>query len=947
VSATRTDRPFPLVVGIDLGTTNSALAWSEGRAGIRVFAVPQLVGPGEVGHLGVLPSFLYLPTDGERASGSFRTPWEAPAGDGTIVGAFAREHGALVPLRQIASAKSWLANPSVDRGAAMLPWGVETGPRLSPVEASACILRHLRDAWNHEHARGRDDRRLERQSIVLTVPASFDEEARELTVQAVRSAGFTDLRLLEEPQAALYAWIGAHLRTAGDRLAAGDTVLVCDVGGGTTDFTLIRVSADESGLRFERIAVGEHLLLGGDNLDLALALLVEQKLVADGGAKLTLTQRQILRRRCNAAKEQLLSQPDLDRVRLTLLGAGRGVVAGGMAADLTTEETVRALEEGFLPIVAADDLPVRDRRTGLRELGLPYEPDPAITKHLAAFLARAARASGQAGMVRPDVVLFNGGFFAPAITRERVLATLGAWFGDRPRVLVNARPEAAVAVGAAFYARLRQQPELAARLLIRAGAARAYYVGVRTGEELPPHGGAAPPVRSITAVCVLPRGTQEGTSMALDRDFTVLTNKPVAFALYSTTQREDALNDVVTLGAADEAYRHAPLVTVLRYGKRSRSVPISVRLRVLFTETGTLELWCESAATDHRWRLSFGLRGLELDALPGPDDDGGTAGEDDQVVIDPAAVARAAALIDGVFGPQGPAQRPDALTGEIEAVLGHGKHAWPLATARHLADALLRVEPGRHRSPELEARWLNLAGFCTRPGFGTPLDQWRLSELRRVYAAGLTFPRDVQCQVEWLVLWQRVAAGFSTGQQRELAQRVMGQLGIGQRKPLRVNPQIEREGWRLLASLERLDSGLRVRLGDELLERLRRDARNGSWLWGIARLGCRVPFHGPLTSVVPAAAAEGWLARLLTLKVFTSDTAAAVSTIGALTGDAARDISDDARRAAIDRVRTAGFDDSAIAPLLSIQPIDAGQATRAFGESLPDGLQLDATTAAR
>jgi molecular chaperone DnaK (HSP70) len=377
------------VIGIDLGTTNSALAWSDRKRPIAIFEVSQLVAAGETRPLSPLPSFVYFPTTGERESGAVRLPWQsAPE---TVVGTFARDHGALVPGRQVSSSKSWLSNALVDRTAALLPWGSEGGPRISPVDASAAVLAHFRDAWKHEHAAEGEGARLERQPIVLTVPASFDEEARELTVQAARAAGFEHLTLLEEPLAALYAWIAAHRRSLNTILQEDALILVCDVGGGTTDFSLIRVTDEAGELVFERIAIGEHLLLGGDNLDLTLAVLVEQKF--GGPAKLTAAQRQTLRRKCSAAKEQLLSDPSRASVPITILGAGRGVVGGGMRAELTRDEVVPALLDGFLPLRAKDDLPARDRRSGLRELGLPYETEPAITKHLAAFLDRAARSA--------------------------------------------------------------------------------------------------------------------------------------------------------------------------------------------------------------------------------------------------------------------------------------------------------------------------------------------------------------------------------------------------------------------------------------------------------------------------------------------------------------------------------------------------------------------------
>lgn len=926
---------LPSPIGIDLGTTNSALAWGEARGPIRIFDVPQLVAPGEIGRNPVLPSFLYLPTESERATGAFRAAWDAAGADGAaIVGLLAREHGAAVPARQISSAKSWLANASVDRTAAILPWGVEGGMHLSPVQASMRILSHLRDAWNHERA-GADERlRLERHLVVIGVPASFDEEARELTVQAAHDAGFSDFRVLEEPLAAVYAWIAAHRRVVKDRLRDGDIVLVCDVGGGTTDFTLIRASTEEGEPQFERIAIGEHLLLGGDNLDLALAVLVERKIAEAGGPKLTLMQRHTLRRKCSAAKEQLLSDPSADRVRITLLGAGRGVVAGGATSELTREEAVRAMSDGFLPLTAFDDRPSRDRRAGLRELGLPYESEPAITRHLAAFLARAGASRGQDAPIAPDLVLFNGGFFAPPLARARILDALASWFGTAPQVLENERPEAAVAIGAAFYGRLRQNPDAARRLLIKAGSARSYYIGVQTAPD-----GRLRDSGTTTAVCVMPRGTQEGSRLTLDREFTVMTNRPAAFTLYSTTQRADAPNDLVTFEDRDDVQRHAPLVTALRFGKRSRSVPLIVRIAAVYTETGTLEVWCASTTTDHRWKLSFNLRGAEADPLaeatPGEAEQ-----QQDQVLVDDASTDRAVSLIRDVFSGSAAGVRPDALVGELENVLGHGKHSWPLPVIRMLADALLSVETGRRAGPAFEMRWLNLVGFCARPGFGTPLDSWRVSELRKVYAAGLAFPKEIQSQVEWLILWQRVGAGFSTGQQRELAQRVMGQLGIGQKKAPRINPQIEREGWRLLSSLERLDVALRTRLGDQILDRARRDPRSGTWLWALGRVGARWPLYGPLSSVVPASTAERWMETVLAFRSITSDAAAAVAQIGALTADAARDVSADRREAAIDRLRQAGCSDDVLATLLTARPPDRIEAVRAFGESLPEGLSI-------
>ena len=833
----------------------------------------------------------------------------------------------MIPGRQIASAKSWLVHAAVDRTARLLPWGVEDGPRLSPVEASTAILSHLKAAWAHDRP---ESGALERASIVVTVPASFDEEARELTVEAARAAGLPAVVLLEEPIAALYAWIARHRRDASTMLADGALVLVCDIGGGTTDFSLMRASIDGGEVRFERVAIGEHLLLGGDNLDLALAALVEGKLTAESASRLTITQRLTLRRRCCAAKEHLLSTTD-DLVRITILGTGRGVVGGGMTADLTREEATATLLEGFLPLTAADDLPARDRRVALRELGLPYEAEPAITKHLASFLSRAGRDGGP-GAARPSAVLFNGGFFTPALARTRLLDALESWIGSRPAVLENEHPESAVAIGAAFYARVKSQPRTARQLLIKAGSARSYYVALQS----------ATPDAAVTAVCVLPRGTQEGTTLDLDRAFTVTANQPVSFTIYSSHHRTDAPDDIVTFSEDDDVQRLSPLVTVLRYGKRSRRVPLGVSLRVTFTETGTLELWCRSRSTDHSWRLAFNLRGVDSGTLEADSDDEPESETTDQAVVDTGAVAQAAALVRRTFGSPGadPELPPEALVAEIEGAIGFGKQAWPLAVIRQLADVLLEMSAGRTRTPAHETRWLNLTGFCVRPGFGATADAWRISELREIYAAGLTFPREVQGQVEWLVLWQRAGAGFTAGHQRELAQRVAGQLGLSDRKAPRLNPQFEREAWRLLASLERLDAGQRVRLGDALMDRLKRDLRNAALLWAIGRFGARTPLYGPLSSVVAPSVAGRWIERLVA-KPLGDDGKAAVIQLGALTSDQARDLPEDLRGRLASTLIAMGALEEDVRPLIEIVPARHADQSRLFGEALPEGLRLE------
>ena len=968
-----------LSIGVDLGTTNSAVAWVDAGAGPeaqpRLSDILQLVAAGEVAARATLPSFLYLTTAEERESGAVALPWAA-APD-MVAGTYARDHGALVPTRQVSSAKSWLSNPAVDRRAALLPWTADAG-RISPVEASARLLIHLRDAWNHARSHDVPEPPLQEHPIVLTVPASFDEEARELTVEAARQAGFAHLTLIEEPIAAVYAWLASHPRDQPHALGDGQLLLVCDVGGGTTDFSMIRGRSVAGQVELERIAIGEHLLLGGDNMDVALAALLERRLAeASPETRLDLTQRYMLRRRCSAAKEQLLGPAPPHQVAITLLGSGRAVVGGAIRMVLTREDVQSTLDR-FLPLGARDDRPQRHRREGLRELGLPYESDPAITRHLAAFLARAARVAAESSsqalsgdMLRPDAVLFNGGFFTPALARERILRALAAWFGAEPAVLANPAPEAAVAVGAAYYGALRQASDTA-RLLVRAGSPRSYYVTLDAGDGR----------EATVAVCVLRRGTPEGTRVALDREFTVIANQPAAFTLLSSPERDDEPNAIVTFPAAaaggadgDDPHRHAPLITALRYGRRSRRVPLTVRLNLFYTEVGTIELWCESATTDHRWRLQFNVRAVEQreftaragqpsssadrpGSTPHTDPPSGgeltAAGEPGalrggsgsgaspaaEVIVPEDAIVTAEHLLRAVFQDGENGGRVQTLTGDLEAALGHGKHGWPLPVLRRLADVLLETVEGRRTSARHEARWLNLAGFCVRPGIGTSRDPWRISELRKVYAADLVHPKDVQCQVEWLVLWQRVSAGFSASQQQELATKLIGLLGFGARKAPKPNTQVAREAWRLLAGLERLDRDQRVRLGDELIPRVRREPQNSALVWALGRLGTRVPAYGPLNAVVPPAAAERWLAVLLGVRTRDPDVAAAVAEIASRTDDPARDIAEEARVSAETWLRESGAPADLVTLVRDAVALHRATPTQLYGEPLPQGLRL-------
>jgi hypothetical protein len=862
-------------LGIDLGTTNSALAYIDPRQAaeadaptIQVLEIPQYVAQGRIEARRTLPSFLYL-------------------GDREYIGAYAREQGAIVPTKSVHSAKSWLSNPEVDRTAKILPWDAQEGGRvLSPVEVSTKILAFIAEAWKQQHGSGIDE-----QNVVLTVPASFDEEARELTVSAAHDAGIQNLTLLEEPAAAFYSWIANDLSRSQKNLFEGQTVLVCDVGGGTSDFTLIRVAREGDRVDFTRTAVGRHLLLGGDNLDLTLAWLVEEKL----GKTLSVRQRSGLRRQCAAAKERLLSDPDLKSVEITVLGAGAALVGGTLKTEILRDEVLELALDGFLPMCELGDMPNEEEKSPFREIGLPYVADPAVTRHLAAFLKSA-------GDVKPDAILFNGGFFIPEILRQRVADVMDHWYGHRPVIFENRDLDLAVSVGAAYYSYVRAT---GAGLLVRGGLPRAYFIGLGGDHD------------ALKTMCLVPRGAEEASTLEIDPgNLQLVANKPVSFRLYSSrTRTDDAPGDVIEFARNDvDLHLHAPLHAVLRFGKAGeRMVPVKLGARL--TEVGTLEIWAESKISEHRWRLQFQLRKSATME---------SATSRPAAVIGDEALAAAEALIPATFAEA--TVEPEQLPGRLEQTLGLGRNSWPLSTIRKLADRMLDLSEQRKRSGPHEARWLSLCGFCLRPGFGFPGDDYRIEQARRIYAAGLTFANQVQNEIEWWIFCGRVAGGLNRNQQTDIFQRLSPTLlPRGSKRP-RVNASLLREMWRAAASLELLPAQTRTQLGDELIARIKKNEFVDTALWCIARLGARKLFYGPINQVLPPATAARWIEALMKVPRV-HDTIAALARH---TGDATLDLNP----GALELVRRA-FPDL---DLEAAQRDDLAAMGRVFGEELPSGL---------
>ena len=604
-------------IGIDLGTTHCALSYvdlhaSEGENTVYgVLDIPQLTGPGTVEGGALLPSFLYLPHESELAEGDLNLPWSST--QSFAVGEFARARGALTPIRLVSSAKSWLCHPGVDRRAALLP--PDSPPevaRVSPLEASTRYLAHLRQAWDHAHP----DAPLAQQDVTVTIPASFDPAARELTAEAARAAGFDKLTLLEEPQAALYHWIQASAGGWRKNVKPGDIILVIDVGGGTSDFSLITVLERDGLLELHRVAVGDHILLGGDNMDLTLAHVVARKLSAEGKT-LDPWQMRALTYACRSAKEALLSDATLASQSIVVPSRGAKLIGGSLRTELTQDEVRNTILDGFFPAVDVTARPATRTRSGLTQLGLPYAQDAGVTRHLAALLGRQAGATAElegfagpvnadASFLHPTAVLLNGGVFKSDVLAERILGTLNAWLEAEQaapaRLLTGADMDLAVARGAAYYGYVRRGQGVR----IRGGTARAYYVAIES--SMPAIPGMEPPIQ---ALCIAPFGMEEGTEADLPtQQFGLVVGEPVHLRFFgSSVRRQDTLGTLLEFWQPDELQELGEIQATLPLEGRRAGEVVQVTLRAVATETGTLALTALANQSDERWKIEFDVRG--------------------------------------------------------------------------------------------------------------------------------------------------------------------------------------------------------------------------------------------------------------------------------------------------------------------------------------------------
>lgn len=937
------------IVGIDLGTTNCAVSFvdtSQPSPTIEVFSIEQWVDFPVRERRDVLPSFLYQPLESEVDALHSKGSHQADH----IVGELARDRGLVQPGRQIQSAKSWLCHGGVDRRAKILPWQHdENVHKLSPVDASAACLGEIRCAWDaafKQHP-------LADQEIIITLPASFDQVARQLTIEAAAQAGLKRILPIEEPQAAFYAWLAQHDQDWESKVEAGQSILVCDIGGGTTDFTLIRVResaslpAENQGedgnlsqsaggrLSLHRVAVGQHLILGGDNIDLSLATLLENKLADDG--KLSPREWETLRQASRVAKEVLLSDAAPDSYTIHLPSSGSKLIGGGRQVEVLAGDIDACVLDGFFPACSLADRP-QPQDIGFREFGLPFASDAAITKHLAEFLWEHKQdgrseleiaSLSDARAARPDWILFNGGVMVSHKIRNRIIGVVSDWFSTdksswQPGVLDGDRLDRAVASGAAYFGQVRRGQGVQ----IEAKLASSFYLQTST---TPPQ-----------AICIVPGSASPGDTFLLEQLQLELTiGQPVQFPIvYSNARLSDRIGAQVELN--DEQFRHLPSIrTVIEASRKLAGSTMPVRLEVQLSEIGTLQLYCQSTTSDHRWKLEFDVRGsTQTDREPSH------SGGESTGMLDESSHQAATCVLHAAFASDEikPGKVIKALTEATELP----RSQWPPNLLRAMWEDLIELSDGRRTSPAHEARWLNLLGYCLRPGYGMAADDWRVAETWKSVNGKLAHAA-VSSRNEAMILWRRIAGGFTPGQQLTVYQQVAGPLrsvldparrskGSGVSSPAELIELL-----RLVGSLELLPVDEKSQIGNwlaELVHNKKWAAAQSAILWTLGRLGSRVPTYAPLNCVISPTTAEAWLRSLLRRPVDAGAYALALMLCSRRVDDRYRDIDAGMRTDVLATLR------SIDAPANHIVLVEVGgqlaseEQTEILGDSLPLGLRL-------
>ncbi|WP_330472148.1 Hsp70 family protein [Vibrio harveyi] len=927
------------LVGIDLGTTNTVVAYCEitdnlEQSEVSLFDIDQLIGPGEVVRKPLLPSFRYHPAVGQISPSDLTLPWENEPVSGdisnVIVGEWARELGAKVEGRQVSSAKSWLSHQAVDRSSDILPWaGAQDVDKVSPVIASASYLNHIRQAWNYRHP----SNKLEDQDVVVTVPASFDETARKLTLEAAQLAGLKKIVLLEEPQAVCYDWYARHQQTAADELKELPLILVCDVGGGTTDLSLIEASfSSQDELALDRIGVGEHLMLGGDNLDLALAHLAESRF--NQSKKLTAASLTKLIQQTRKAKENLLSASAPEEVKITMLGSGSKLLGGTKSIGLSKQEVHQIALDGFFPLSDFSEVPDK-RRSAVVEFGLPYVADPAVSKHVAEFLTQHQQVSRAALGIEDDKqnaipvgLLLNGGVFNSELVTERVTTLLSDWRGAPVTVLDNPHPDWSVALGAVAFGKARR----GAQLKIGGGAARSYFLHLQEKNKMG------------KALCLLAKGTEEGHEIRLSgRRFSLTLGEPVRFNLLTSTHdtltNNTAIQNGVMVDVDPDLFAPLPPYITTLEGEgaelqANQKERVEVQLACQLTEVGTLKMECVSAEDDSkRWELEFEVRNKQTD-------------DSEQVKLHPK-LNECKELIARLYsGNKKSAESKEikTLAKDLEKKLGK-RDEWDFTTLRQLFDTFAQGRKRRRRSEQHEKNWLRLAGFALRPGFGDPTDSWRIEQVWGLYQQNIQF-KNHQGWTDWWVFWRRIAGGLSQEQQETILADIAKYLHPGAMK----NPQSAKAAQdmgyesmvRLSASLEHLEVEDKVLLATWFLSKAinHNQFEQAHW-WAMGRLASRTPLYGSQHNVIPREQAEQWLPKLLEKNWQKEPMIAfAAVMICRKTGDRLFDISDDYREQVLAKLKQSKVPESWVSLVEEVKELSESESKRIFGDALPSGLTL-------
>ncbi|MFW1534799.1 Hsp70 family protein [Vibrio parahaemolyticus] len=926
------------LVGIDLGTTNTVVAYCEitdnlEQSEVSLFDIDQLIGPGEVVRKPLLPSFRYHPAVGQISPSDLTLPWdnEPVSGDinNVIVGEWARELGAKVEGRQVSSTKSWLSHQAVDRNSDILPWaGAQDVDKVSPVIASASYLNHIRQAWNYRHP----SNKLEDQDVVVTVPASFDETARKLTLEAAELAGLKKIVLLEEPQAVCYDWYARHQQTAANELKDLPLILVCDVGGGTTDLSLIEAKFTHDDLALDRIGVGEHLMLGGDNLDLALAHLAESRFSQN--KKLTAASLTKLIQQTRKAKENLLSTSAPDEVKITMLGSGSKLLGGTKSIALSKQEVHQIALDGFFPLSDFSEVPDK-RRSAVVEFGLPYVADPAVSKHVAEFLTQHQQVSRAALGIEDDKqnaipvgLLLNGGVFNSDLVTERVTTLLSDWRGAPVTVLDNPHPDWSVALGAVAFGKARR----GAQLKIGGGAARSYFLHLQEKNKMG------------KALCLLAKGTEEGHEIRLSgRRFSLTLGEPVRFNLLTSTHdtltNNTAIQNGVMVDVDPDLFAPLPPYITTLEGEgaelqANQKERVEVQLACQLTEVGTLKMECVSAEDDKkRWDLEFEVRNKQAD-------------DGEEIQLHPR-LNECKELIARLYsGNKKSAEGNEikTLAKDLEKKLGK-RDEWDFTTLRQLFDTFAQGRKRRRRSEQHEKNWLRLAGFALRPGFGDPTDSWRIEQVWGLYQQNIQF-KNHQGWTDWWVFWRRIAGGLSQEQQETILADIAKYLHPGAMKNPQSAKAAQEMGYesmvRLSASLEHLEVEDKVLLATWFLSKAinQNQFEQAHW-WAMGRLASRTPLYGSQHNVIPREQAEQWLPKLLEQNWLKEPMIAfAAVMICRKTGDRLFDISDDYREQVLTKLKQSKVPESWVSLVEEVKELSESESKRVFGDALPSGLTL-------